>query len=174
MQPLTKALRRRLRRLAPELSQQDIDRFERERRVAMEAALREDPLYAAALGRRPGPESIGPEAFTAAPPREAAESERVVQQLGSLLQRAAEAEQHTLERKADRALARQGEAARPKRVLSQRTAAKKAASRKPAARKTGATKAPRKKKIAPKRIAAKTPARKTAKRTVRTPTRRGR
>ena len=137
MQPLSKTLRRRLRRLAPELGEKDIERFEHERRAAMQAALCEDPLYAAALEPEPGPEqpTLGL-AARAAPPREAAEAVRVVRQLGPLLLRAAEDERRSLDRKADRALARQGEAARPKRSLAKRAAKKKAA-RKKSTRKAG-------------------------------------
>ena len=150
MQPLSKTLRRRLKRLAPELGEKDIDRFEHERREAMQAALCEDPLYAAALEPEQGPEqpTLGLAARTARP-REAAESARVVGQLGPLLLRAAEVERRSLDRKADRALARQGEAARPKRSPVQRAAKKKVAVSKPAARKAAA------KKTAPKRSAPK-------------------
>jgi signal transduction protein with GAF and PtsI domain len=149
MQPLSKTLRRRLKRLAPELGEKDIERFEHERREAMQAALCEDPLYAAALEPEPEQPTLGLVTARTAPSSEAAESVRVVGQLGPLVLRAAEVERRSLDRKADRALARQGEAARPKRSLVQRAAKKKVAASKPAARKAAA------RKTAPKRSAPK-------------------
>jgi hypothetical protein len=123
MQPLTKALRRRLKRVAPELGEREVEAFEHERREAMQAALCEDPLYAAALGAEPETSTALAMARTVAP-RPAAEPARV-RELGALLQRAAEDERRNLDRKADRALARQGEAARPKRPLPPSTGTKR-------------------------------------------------
>lgn len=148
MQPLSKAMRRRLKRLAPELSEEEIDRFERDRRAAMQAALLEDPLYAAALGAGPELESPSSVAMRAAPPIAAPEPRDFVRRLGALLQQAADAERQSLDRKADRALARQGEAARPKRPLARRATEKKASAKKTSARKAtpkGATRKPGKK-----------------------------
>jgi len=146
MQPLTKALRRRLKRLAPALGDREIDAFEHERREAMQAALCEDPLYAAALGAESEPPpAVGMER-TVAPrvaPRVAPSAAPVparVRELGALLQRAAEAERRNLDRKADRALARQGEAARPKRPLLQPAGPERAAGLKKAALKKTAPK----------------------------------
>ncbi len=105
MQPLSKTMRRRLRGLSRTLTEADIDRFEQERDAAMQAALCEDPLYAAALSAEPG----------AAPTR--AEPGPILHKVGTLLQRAVKADRQTLDRKCERVLARQAEAARPKRPL---------------------------------------------------------
>jgi len=156
MQPLTKALRRRLRRLAPELAQRDIDGFERERRAAMDAALREDPLYAEALGAA----APAAPAARAAAPRTAPAPARV-RQLGALLQRAAEAERRALDDKAERALARQGNAARPKRPLAPVALLKRAAGKATA------------KRSLPKRTAPKPPPRRPGKAAPGKPPRRG-
>lgn len=144
MQPLTKAVRRRLRRLDPTLTEREIDRFEEDSQAAMLAAMMEDPLYAAALEIEAAVEARA-DAIATTPVQ-------VDRRLSALLREVAEPELQRLSRRSDSALARQAEAARLKRPLPQRAAASAA---------PGAAKQARAKKAASKKVAAK-PARKPA------------